>query len=794
MTLLQAHYTSCREGLGSGSGFQFAAASERLDDRLAELERIVLYQPPPGSPAAPSEAEISAMPVRLQYREVYDGMRVLSRSRYLGRDYSGRFGNFFTHVIVLDDIDVDLGEQLPIELFGLPVWAERETGERRLPEVRLSSGHGDGLGPALQVLRDPRRINGIARFADGLLEALTGGRRVVVVDEPAAASAWIQLGSRCLPPNLGRDLTFSSFEAEPRRTDVALAITTPDADLSFAAYELEADVKLINVTGTVAQDDLAPAPGAFGRLVAFMVYRGDEEPIRAFGAEVASRLVPAPSPNEAGAALALHVGAGEGLSGAELRAVLDLLSARPSLRFGVAELDWVFDELPDDQEGLEAVQRTLDRLGTKEGCSADALRDLALAWLVNHPTIALTSLPPNWRPAVAPRADLASTWAADLGGLSDDDLLGALALGTQLSLAGDGRAIVRHARRIVELVEQRADERTLSVVGTLPDAALNGIAPVLAERVGGDLVRAKHLGRLLGTDGMRRAISATARRASDFHTSLLFTCLCLATEPDRGAEFLGQLAQCAETDEDIVEALTLTFSSHSPASVAEAAAVLGALREARLPKAVLERTLSTLKSERLNPFSPEAAHVVELLAEQRCPRPAVADARDVLRESPDVDADVRKWCTEVLRLLWSRDLGASQLEELEQALAERVVRTTSGRELGRLLADVSAGPPSLAKELARSADRLLRDRSPEHAAALFEATYAHHAGPPQLRNAVSAALDRWKEKEREAVATRLQQTVPNEWQHWASKHPAPVSLRVSLQHRFLGGRVNRRGG
>lgn len=101
MTLRQLHYTSAPPG-PDGSGFRFTATSPDTDPALLRLaEPLLGYEPPRDSPARPTEAELPAFPVAFGFSLLPDGTGVLSRTRYTGADYSGRYGNFHAHALLV---------------------------------------------------------------------------------------------------------------------------------------------------------------------------------------------------------------------------------------------------------------------------------------------------------------------------------------------------------------------------------------------------------------------------------------------------------------------------------------------------------------------------------------------------------------------------------------------------------------------------------------------------------------------------------------------------------------------
>ena len=143
MTAYQLHYTSSARGLSGYPGFQFVALSPGTPAAAEHaVSRYLTYQPPPSAPSQPGPAEMARLPLAFGYAQE-QGHPVLTLCRYSGRDYSGRFGNFFGHAIFAEP--GDLKGLRPIEFWGASWWADTPSEPdlaRDLPPLsRLWPGH-----------------------------------------------------------------------------------------------------------------------------------------------------------------------------------------------------------------------------------------------------------------------------------------------------------------------------------------------------------------------------------------------------------------------------------------------------------------------------------------------------------------------------------------------------------------------------------------------------------------------------------------------------------------------------
>jgi hypothetical protein len=229
----QLHYTSAPTGLDRRAGFQFVASSR---DGLAHQQTVMpllTYRPPPAAPAQPSPAELAQLPISLCYQRDGDNL-LLVQCRYLGTDYSGRYGNFLGHAVIAKRRE--LGGLRPIELWRSPLWAssagspdgpalpdleELPPGTAATPEAVLSflGGRGEAAYPLL------------AAVLDAVLAALDGraGQVVLVSDKVDTVARWIAAVSFSMPHSDSLEFSFVTYTADPDRARQNVIGTTPDA-------------------------------------------------------------------------------------------------------------------------------------------------------------------------------------------------------------------------------------------------------------------------------------------------------------------------------------------------------------------------------------------------------------------------------------------------------------------------------------------------------------------------------------------------------------------------------------
>jgi hypothetical protein len=549
----QAYHTSCRRGLEGRSGFQFNAASAGIEpELLAKLASThVGYQAPRDLPREPTSEQLGVFPVALKSRAV-EGMQVVSQTVYVGREFrgcdgepdSGRFGNYFSHIVLADRAAVEpLDGLLPIELWQAPHWRSAESESAELPELgALQPGHCD-LEWALEQL-EPRRA-WLGAVLDGVLGALEDGPRVVLVEpDGERAAAWVAWVSYALPAELASALTFTTFAGQPRHAqDVQLCVTTPGCDLAFAEHELGREVLLLDVTSAGP-----PAPRLlYARIAAALASEGPE------GVAVAAAAPSDGAVQRRGAQLAIRCHRVELATAEHVPAILALLVELA--RGGDWELaSSVARELPlgaGDEEafrGWGEVHASARRSGTE---AARDLADQALERLLERIADAALELPAvSCDSPTSPSPGVLARWLEQVEQSRDGaERAALLAGGRRLGLIGCNVALDRRvASAIGEAIEQGEVAQTLAVLAAdarhseIADQVIAGLArEAFADERAMPRLRIATADPALG-DTVRRL----AAQAGDFDERAVWERLRVEADPDVLADALTTLAPIAD--------------------------------------------------------------------------------------------------------------------------------------------------------------------------------------------------------------------------------------------------------
>jgi hypothetical protein len=412
----QLHYTSAATGLAGRPGFQFVAASPGATPVMQQaVAPYLTYRPPPSAPSQPTAAQLAAFPVSFSY--LPDGEQaILTQCRYLGTDYSGRYGNFLGHAIVADL--AELPDQPPIALWRSPVWATEPADS-----LKSLADHGlrDLVGP-------PARTQPHSQLG-GLLEAVLAtldgraGQVFLVADDVETVVGGIAAVSYALPPAWARRLSFVTYTGDPDRARQHLVGTTADAWRGGAGH------------GQVFRLDQPAAAGMpagrYASALAAAWARQDRYEVDALN-ELVTAVAQDPAERDAAAALA-SLCRGEPVGGSDAARVAALLDRRADRLPG-----WVWEDLDSragEQLGLElalAVHRAAGRAGhpaLAEQAAAVAVR-LAIGAPADRPRLAQVHLSPSTAAGLTGAVDAALRGAADL-----DDLVAVVREAQRLGVA-----------------------------------------------------------------------------------------------------------------------------------------------------------------------------------------------------------------------------------------------------------------------------------------------------------------------------------------------------------------------
>ncbi|MFE1832678.1 GTPase-associated protein 1-related protein [Streptomyces sviceus] len=270
MGLQQMYYTSCERGLTGYAGYQFNAVSDGVStETLREVEALVAYEPPQSLIYSDDPADLERCPVNLCFVPGgQDETPVAACVRYVGRDPSQRFGNYFAHALSHLDLTGAGGTPLPIELWGSPEWASRPVADSRLPELPGPPRPGP-LSPAGvdRFLRGHPYGDRLPQLVSAVLSALAEDRTVLVIDTSSEAVAhWFAAVCYLLPPPVARSLSFATYLSRPERSRLRLVGTVPEIPVGLGPDIQDAFHVFDLVSGRLPELPEHPLAGLLGRV------------------------------------------------------------------------------------------------------------------------------------------------------------------------------------------------------------------------------------------------------------------------------------------------------------------------------------------------------------------------------------------------------------------------------------------------------------------------------------------------------------------------------------------------
>lgn len=768
---LQAQYTSVAEGPGGRAGFQFVAQSPGLHaGQLSELERFMHYRPPASASTTPSPAEVERLPVSFQLQRLDSGAALLIRTTYAGKDYSGRYGNYFAHLVVLDSLE-GLGTTRPTDLFNASWWRDQAADGADLPRAEIA-GTTDATEPAGAVpVADGRTPDALAVYASGTGLTLDGANTVYVIDEPAAPRSWLEMAYLFLPPSEWWSLTFNTYAADPRQANGRLRFTVPGQTVNLQPYELESSASLVETGGR-----LAGRKTPFGAVVGGLIDQGDGEAVRDLASrigQVATTLTPQILD---GMAIAFdgdpdvhELSAGD--QWGALRTVLE----HGEGVFTARHVAWLFEGV--GAERGEEVAALFSDARRRSGDLAASICDSAFSWMLHHPErVDLTRL----RADSAPPSAWARRWIDAVAEVCDRDVSACVNLGLAFGLASEpaiGESLG------VTLATRMADAETaaeiLDRLDEVPRPIVEGVVDQLSDAARAGAIDAGALGHPRLADELSRRL----RAAPDFDTAAeLLELLRRATGTLVKVDIAIPL-KLMRSDAD-AETLVGAAGKSTELTLDTVAALVAGCTEARVspPRALVEAIDGTLADKGLRPGRRERNLAKEL--RRLTAASVICDAVVIADDSPQTESDCRRWVRSAIAASTSA-LPNGWGAELRAEACQLVVGIQDPSQHGRLLDELIAnGGKEVLPEYLDALQGRVRSRrdAPRTIATIFVAWSGrreHALGEAEF----SALAARLGERQRDEVARSLPRGAAARWQRWCERHPPKGFLG-----RLSGGR------
>jgi hypothetical protein len=242
---LQTHYTSCHYGFSGHAGFQTRAISRDINPgEQRAVERLGIYQPPRNLPTEPEQEKIDSFFPKV-YRSTYleTGRLAIIRSVYVGQDYTRRWGNYFSHSLIIECLPDDIW---PVDLYEWNGWKDKllptedtENASFELPAITLIPDEEAYAFRELHefINEDNDRKNQLASMIQAVFMRKETSRNIVIREELETSGLfWIACIQKSFPPSHQKELGCSSFQFDPR---ACLAVNVTLGETDFVLDENE---------------------------------------------------------------------------------------------------------------------------------------------------------------------------------------------------------------------------------------------------------------------------------------------------------------------------------------------------------------------------------------------------------------------------------------------------------------------------------------------------------------------------------------------------------------------------
>lgn len=217
MKALQYIYTSWKNGNSTDKGYMIYSRSLGISDKdCTAIKDAMQYMAPKKMNLTPTLQEIQQVfPYSFAYFSLPSGKKCIAESTYLGKDYSGRYGNYIIYALIVNPLDIPCR---PFEFFGEKyIKTEMTTEELNasspvppLPELDIES-YGT-------IINDERlneflfeREDEFAKLISFVLESSEKEIPVFLNDTRENLVLWVAATQRIFPHDIALKFSFNTY-------------------------------------------------------------------------------------------------------------------------------------------------------------------------------------------------------------------------------------------------------------------------------------------------------------------------------------------------------------------------------------------------------------------------------------------------------------------------------------------------------------------------------------------------------------------------------------------------------
>lgn len=240
MKIHQLYYTFCKKGLSSERGFQTYSMSLGIsEDDKNEIERHCFYVQP---------EDFSISPISFSFFKLQSGKPCICRTKYNGIDSSGKFGNYFCHVLVWENEELPF---YPIQLYNSKIFKdalteEEENAEEIEPLPILNSIPEEefikicDVKEFLKLNENRKGKEHLNELIDSIIESKINNKKVIFADNASNLHMWIAAVTMAFPVSFASNITFNTYNFDAEGNSEFLCGTV---DEGFEVSDTEGNYK-----------------------------------------------------------------------------------------------------------------------------------------------------------------------------------------------------------------------------------------------------------------------------------------------------------------------------------------------------------------------------------------------------------------------------------------------------------------------------------------------------------------------------------------------------------------------
>lgn len=248
LTAQQLHFTSCQFGMNRGDGFQTRSMSSGISPvEKMKINELGGYKIPRNLEEKPTRQELNDLyPIAYRHDYLDSGKLMVTRSTYIGIDYSNRPNNYFCHGLLFEPLPDQLW---PVDLYEWEGWKSKldegedvEQDNYELPQLSLEPDQSAfGFDELQEFLAE---VGGRDELLSKMLQAVflrraqDNVKRSLVIREDMLNNSlfWIACIQKSFPPSLQQEISCSSYQFDPAKI-VAVNVVYGETDFLFGEQE-----------------------------------------------------------------------------------------------------------------------------------------------------------------------------------------------------------------------------------------------------------------------------------------------------------------------------------------------------------------------------------------------------------------------------------------------------------------------------------------------------------------------------------------------------------------------------